>query len=36
VEQSGQEKIDVPAIHGEAVVPEIWENMELYLERASI
>jgi hypothetical protein len=36
VEQGGQEKTDVPAVHGEAVVPEIWENKELYLERAII
>jgi hypothetical protein len=27
VEQGGQEKNDVPAVHGEAVVPEIWEKI---------
>jgi hypothetical protein len=30
VEEGGQEKTDIPAVHGEAVVPEMLENEELY------
>jgi hypothetical protein len=36
LEQSGQEKTDAPAVHGEAVVPEIWENWGVILKRVII